>query len=301
MQNTGIIFNIQRFCIHDGPGIRTTVFLKGCPLNCAWCHNPESKTKAIQLSVSDNLCAHCGTCTYRCTQNVHHVQAKEHSVHFSACIACGECVKTCTTHALEMIGAKVTVQAVMEEVLKDSAYYATSGGGMTLSGGEPLMQPQFSLALLQEAKQAGLHTCVETCGFCHESVLRSAVQYVDLFYYDFKCYDEQLHKQYVGVSLLPILNNLSVLERAKANVVLRCPIIPGINDVTAHFQAIASLSKMSCISQVELMPYHSMGKEKAKKIGTSYPLMMQSTTQEAGKQWYDILRHHGCTKIKQTP
>ena len=220
----GLIFNIQKFCINDGPGIRTTVFLKGCPLHCAWCHNPESHSSEIQVM-------------------------KENGKD----ILCGKYVE---------------VEEVMEEVLKDKVFYKNSGGGLTLSGGEPLLQFDFAYELLKRAKQKGIHTCVETCGFVEREKLLKIAELTDLFLYDWKLTDDLLHKEYTGMSNQRILENLKAIDSAGLNVILRCPIIPGVNDNEEHFFGIAQLANLlKNVLAIDIEPYHALGNNKYKRLG----------------------------------
>lgn len=220
----GLIFNLQKFCINDGPGIRTTVFLKGCPLRCAWCHNPESHSSEIQIM-------------------------KENGKD----ILCGKYVE---------------VEEVIEEVLKDEVFYNNSGGGLTLSGGEPLLQFDFAYALLRMAKQKGLHTCLETCGFTETEKILKIAEFTDIFLYDWKLTNDLLHKEYTGVSNQRILKNLKAIDSAGSNVILRCPIIPGVNDNEEHFLGIEQLAnQLENVIAIDVEPYHPLGTDKYKRIG----------------------------------
>lgn len=297
MSTTGTIFNIQRFCIHDGPGIRTTVFFKGCPLSCIWCHNPESKKSRVQLSYNDRLCISCRACETVCEHHVHDFSSGKHQVHYENCSACGACTNACTALALELMGYTVSVREVMDVLVKDNDYYETSGGGITLSGGEPLFQPDFCLELLKACKAAGLHTCIETSGFASAKILEQIIPYTDRFLFDFKLGNSKLHQKYTSVPNEPILRNLELLERSGAVVALRCPIIPEINDNEAHFRRIAEYSKLACIQSVELMAYHSMGMGKATKIGADYQLDIPSASEELVLSWKKKLWELGCSKL----
>ena len=240
--NKGIVFDIQRFSLHDGPGIRTTVFLKGCPLRCMWCHNPESWKLAPEPMVKEN----------------------------------GES---------RICGREMTADAVIEEVLADRAYYENSGGGLTVSGGEPMLQLPFLLELLKMAKAAGIHTCLETSGYCERDSLDAVLPFVDLFLFDIKETDPERHREFTGVDNRLILQNLEHLHRAGADILLRCPIIPGLNDSDGHIATVAALAReYPNIRGVEIMPYHDMGKGKWKELGREYALSDKKTVEETQKQ-----------------
>ena len=264
----GLIFDIQKFCIHDGPGIRSTVFFKGCPLRCAWCHNPESKRSEKELLYTARACVSCGACVGVCTEHVHGIVNAKHTAELSLCRACGKCTEVCPTGALALAGKEMTAEAVVEEVLRDRAFYEASGGGLTLSGGELFAQFDFALSLLTLAKKYGLHTCAETCGFTETEKLRSLAPFVDLFLYDWKCTDPALHRQYTGADNQKILENLYALNDLGASVILRCPIIPCVNDNDGHFSGIADLANhLDCIKAVEIEPYHALGTDKSERLG----------------------------------
>ena len=255
----GKIFNIQRFCISDGPGIRTTVFLKGCPLNCVWCHNPESQSRDSEVMFYKNNCLACGKCIYLCKNNCHTFEDGVHVFNRKNCIKCFKCTGT-DCPALKKVGQSVSAAYVISEVLKDKNFYINSGGGITLSGGEPLFQFDFSLDILKKAKKHGLHTAVETSGFAPAKHIKQIAEYTDLFLYDYKETSPQLHKAFTGVDNLIILENLAYLNDIKKDIILRCPIIPGYNDRKDHFAGICSISnKLNNILRVELEPYHSFG------------------------------------------
>jgi len=267
-ETTGTVLSIERCSLHDGPGLRTTVFLKGCPLSCLWCHNPESKSFAPELYYLYEKCVFCGLCDKECVN--HKVTTQEHNINRSGCTTCGKCVQICPNSALEIKGEKKTVQDVVDIVLKDVRYYENSGGGMTLSGGEPLAQFDFTLAILQLAKENGIHTCLETCGYASSDKLMSVMPYVDLFLYDFKATGDDEHLRFTGVPRSPIIENLQTIDKAGAKIILRCPIIPGYNDNEVHFAAIsATANALKNIVEVNIMKYNPMGASKAKRIGQS--------------------------------
>ncbi len=269
----GSVFNIQKFCINDGPGIRTTVFLKGCPLRCAWCHNPESHKIAPELLYDADKCLHCGKCIATCPKGAHRFEGGEHVLYRSLCVACGACTSGCMANALEIAGSKKSVEDILTEVLKDKVFYENSGGGMTLSGGEPMMQFEFSYALMEAAHNQGIHTCIETCGFADTEEILKMARVTDLFLFDWKLTDPDLHKHYTGVDNQTIKQNLLALDEAGAKTVLRCPIIPAINDNESHFDGIAELAnQLQNILRIEIEPYHSLGESKYPRTGKESPL-----------------------------
>ena len=278
---TGMIFDMQRFSVHDGPGIRTTVFLKSCPLRCAWCHNPEGQELEVEISFLPDRCIGCGSCFTICPNGCHILKNDTHVFLRDRCERCGLCTGECYAQALERVGKEVTVAEVVDEVMKDKPFYDTSGGGMTLSGGEPLAQREFSIALLREAKRRDLHTCVETCGHGSYGGLESMLRFVDILFYDFKESDPEKHREYTGVPNLRILENLQRLDAVGAVIFLRCPIIPGMNDRNEHFEAIADLAnRTTSIRQIDVIPYHPLGKSKSERIGKEYPLPDESFTDD---------------------
>ncbi len=270
---TGTILSIERCSMHDGPGIRTTVFLKGCPLRCLWCHNPESQAFEAELFFLHERCRQCGACVAVCTLGCHGVGDGEHRIDRSACTACGRCVEACACGALEIKGRPATVAEVMNEVEQDRAYFDASGGGLTLSGGEPTAQLDFSRALLDAARAASIHTCVETAAIAPTERLIELARRVDLFLIDWKETDPARHRQYTGVDCGRIRENILSLDAAGAAILLRCPIVPGLNDRDDHFAGIAELAEALQHGQgVEVMPYHPMGSSKSRSLGRDYPL-----------------------------
>lgn len=269
-QTSGVITDIQRFSLYDGPGIRTTVFFKGCPLRCRWCHNPECISFSPQLRFLSTRCTGCGRCVAACPHGAQEIENGVHIVRRELCLVCGKCVRVCPVEALLTTGRTCTVQEIMKPVLADRRYYETSGGGMTLSGGEPLAQPAFACALLQSAKQEGIHTAIETSGYAPLEVLENMLELCDLFLFDYKATDPSCHKALTGVDNGPILANLKWLIEKKAQVILRCPIIPGENDGKEHLEGIAALlRRYPSLIGCELMAYHSLGKSKYGELGLS--------------------------------
>ena len=264
---TGRIFNIQRFSIHDGPGIRTTVFMKGCPLQCLWCHNPEGIARGNELSFQPDRCIGCGYCLRICSEKAQ-TAATGRILDRKRCIVCGRCTEECYSGALEMVGRDVTVETVLEEVLRDRPFYDTSGGGLTLSGGEPLTQFSFSKALLTAAGNSGLHCALETCGHVDPERIETIEPLVDLFLYDIKETDRARHKEYTGTDGVLIMENLRRLYEMGAKIILRLPIIPGLNDRQEHFHRVAeTVRSMPKIVGVEILPYHALGTGKRNRLG----------------------------------
>lgn len=255
---TGMIFDIKKFAINDGPGIRTAVFLKGCPLKCWWCHNPESQEKSPELSFSPDKCIGCGFCRSVCPNGLNREN----------CIHCGECTAQCYAGARELIGKEISVDEVITEVLKDRPFYKNSGGGMTISGGEPLYQPEFTAGLLAAAKKENLHTCLDTSGFASWSTVEKVLPLVDLFLYDLKETDAEKHLLYTGVPLDIILENLQKIDAAGGKTILRCPLIPSLNDRKEHAAEIARIaSGLKNLQEINLMPYHPLGESKLARLG----------------------------------
>ena len=296
----GFIFKIQRFALHDGPGIRTVVFFKGCNLACDWCSNPESQNMYPQLLYDVDKCIHCLDCVSVCPSGA--LSSKEGNLHLdrSFCNACGDCTEVCRQEALSISGRKVSIQDVMAEVVKDFDYYQNSGGGLTLSGGEPLIQFPFAIELLKEAKRHQIHTCIETAGHINPGHMEAIASFTDLFLFDYKLSDQGLHLQYTGVKNHLILDNLELLDKSGSDIILRCPIIPGINDTQKHFQGIADVSnRYHSIRSVEIMPYHNYGNFKYKQLGRETPILQDSVEEQTKNRWIAQLKRLGCEKTEE--
>lgn len=264
----GTIFNIQKFCVNDGPGIRTTVFLKGCPLKCIWCHNPESQSEKQEIMFYKNKCVNCGRCAAVCENGCHSFDNGVHKFERKNCVKCFACTQT-GCEALEKVGQKISTDEVIDEVLKDKIFYDNSDGGITLSGGEPLFQFEFSMDILKKARENGLNTAIETCGFATEEKIKEISKYVDLFLFDYKETNSELHRKFTGVDNTDILKNLALLNKMGKNIILRCPIIPGLNAREDHFKGICdTANKFEHILHIELEPYHSLGENKYISLGT---------------------------------
>jgi pyruvate formate lyase activating enzyme len=264
----GVVFNIQKYSIHDGPGIRTTVFLKGCPLSCWWCHNPESRTPEPEIHTNETRCVRCGQCVQACPQG--RDEGARDGSETAECLRCGACVQACPTEARRMVGRRMSVDAVMTSVLQDRIFYDDSGGGVTFSGGEPLMQPEFLAGLLRRCRQEGLHTAVDTCGFAPQDQLLSVANLTDLVLYDLKTVDERLHEDSTGMSNRLILENLQALGRVHDRMWIRIPILPGYNDDKRQWEAAARLIvQLPGVTQVNLLPYHNLHRHKLAAAGNT--------------------------------
>lgn len=268
----GLVFNIQRFSIHDGPGIRTTVFLQGCNLRCSWCHNPESNPSQPVVQFFPDKCILCGACVAACPEGAQQIEANRRFFHRELCQACGKCAEECFARALVMPAGEMTVDKVMSQVQRDRDYYHDSGGGVTFSGGEPFLQKEFLLELLRASKRAGLHTAVDTAGNFPFDWIEEVLPYTDLFLYDCKMMDEQRHREATGASNRRILENLRKLGDGRARIWVRTPVIPQVNDTPQEIGRIAEfLSDLPGIEQVELLPFHHLGAGKYASLGLEYP------------------------------
>jgi glycyl-radical enzyme activating protein len=297
-QVKGTLFDIQRFCLHDGPGIRTNIFFKGCPLRCVWCHNPESYRKQKELIYRAHKCQGCRACERVCPNGAHKFDRNIHIVEFEKCAQCGMCLEVCCYEAVSILGYEMTVDEVIDSVRTDLPYYR-SGGGVTFTGGEPMMQPKFAIQLAEALKKEGIHLCIETCGFTNSEYFEQIMPYVDCFLYDYKATDDVLHKKLTGVSNRLILKNLELINSSGKEIILRCPLIPGINDSDEHLAGIAGIFKRhDMIKRVEVMPYHRMGETKRIQLGcnAALPDIKEASEEEKGK-WLQKLRNLGCNAI----
>jgi len=267
----GLVTHIQRFSIHDGPGIRTTVFLKGCNLRCYWCHNPETLSPKPEVQFFPDRCIGCGECFRRCPHGAHVMTDGRHEILRGRCVACGACAETCYAQALVLVGERKTVDEVVEEVLRDRPFYETSGGGVTLSGGEPLMQVAFSRAILERCRAEGLHTAVETAANVPWSRVALLLPVTDLVMLDIKLMDSARHRECTGVPNERILANARRLGRQLCPLVVRTPIVPGVNDTPGDVSAIAEfVAGLPNLLYYELLPFHPMAAGKYESLGLDY-------------------------------
>lgn len=267
---TGLVFDIQRYALHDGPGIRTLVFLKGCPLHCAWCQNPESLDPRPEIGFLAVKCIECGACFDACPQDAIDLESDGRIIR-DRCDRCGLCVDECVAEALSVIGEEYTVDRLLAEVERDRAFYEQSGGGVTLSGGEPLRQRRFLAALLPRLKAAGLHTAIETCGHFVWADVEALLHDVDLVYFDLKLMDRDAHKNATGVDNRVILENARRLVGEDLEVVFRCPLIPGYSATETNVQALVDFLLSLGQDRVHLLPYHSLGEGKLQRIDSPLP------------------------------
>lgn len=291
-----MIFNIQRFCINDGPGIRTTVFLKGCNLHCKWCHNPESILFEKELFYNETKCINCNRCVFSCEFGAHTVINEKHVFNREKCVACGKCEDVCPSKAIEIIGKTYSIKEVLDEVLKDKVFYKNSGGGVTISGGEPLCHYDFTFELLKTLKEHGLHTAIETNGYIETEKILDIATYVDVFLFDYKITNEKLHKEFTGASNNLIIKNLLALDSIGAKTILRCPIIPNVNDNDEHFLGISNIANsLKNIIKIDVEPYHPLGEGKYEKQGKA-PNKFKIASDEEVKNWINTIQSN--TKVK---
>ena len=289
-EESALVFDIEKFALHDGPGVRTVVFLKGCPLHCLWCHNSESQSFKPEIMFRRDKCISCGFCVSVCPQHCHKLEGGKHSFDHENCTGCGKCPEKCFSGALKTAGRNMSVSQVLESVMKDQAFYDHSGGGLTLSGGEPLAHFEFVLALLREAQKRGLHTAVETSGFAPWEKINAVRPFVDLWLWDVKASKER-HQDLTGVPADPILANLRRLDESGANIILRCPLVPEKNDRNADLLQIAGLANsLKSVVEIDLEPYHPLGESKSEQLGRKMIFHSGFVSEERKKHWVDFLK-----------
>lgn len=289
---TGIVFNIQKFCIHDGDGIRTCVFLKGCPLRCIWCHNPESLDKSPSLSFNKQKCSSCGRCLSQCFART--IENDTLKIDREKCIKCGKCVSACLNDANEIIGKEMTTKEVFDEVMKDKMFYDTSGGGLTVSGGEPSYQPDFTLELLRLSKDAGISLAIETCGIGSREFYEKVADLGATFLFDIKCIDPVRHKALTGADNSHIMVNLKYLMDRGADIIIRLPLIPDCNDSDEDIAKLSDFLNQNKgrYRYAEIMPYHTLGIGKSEKLGTTATYIHDSASDDEISRWTSLFNSH---------
>ena len=278
IERKAFIFNKQKYNMYDGPGVRTLVFFKGCPLRCKWCSNPEGLERKYQIMFKPTTCVSCGSCVPVCPQKIHSISSSgEHIIDRSIdCIGCGQCVEACIPDALKVAGEQVPISELLEYVEQDRAFYDQSGGGVTLGGGEVTAQPEAAINLLQACKQEGLHTAIETCGYTKKETILRFAEYVDLFLFDLKHIDPDRHFELTGVRNEMILENLEELIMKRNHVKVRMPMLKGINDSEAEIRGVIEFLKpfreFKNFEGIDLLPYHKLGVNKYVQLGMDYPI-----------------------------
>ena len=293
----GLVTNIQRFSVHDGPGIRTTVFLKGCNLRCFWCHNPEDMNPYPEIQFFAERCIFCNACVETCTHGAHVINGSGHEYNRDLCEVCGECVQTCFAKGLIQVGTWMDVEQVVGEVLADAPFYKTSGGGVTLSGGEPLLQIDFVQAVFESCRRQGVHTAVETAANLPWSRIESVLPLLDLVMMDIKMMDSDKHQRTTGVPNTRILENAARLGQGSIPLIVRTPIIPGVNDTAEDVAAIAEFAAgLPRLEYYELLPYHPMAASKYRSLDQDYRAAdLKPPTKELMAELADIASQTGIT------
>ena len=291
---TGVIFNIQKYSVNDGPGIRSTVFFKGCPLRCRWCSNPESQEIKEEILWSEKSCLRCQHCVKNCPVSAISLNNNRIHIDKNKCTLCGNCYSECPAHSLEKAGRKVCVQEVITDVLRDLPFYEESGGGITLSGGEVFMQHEFAMELLKAAREEGLHTCIETTGSCSTDIFNELLTYVDFLLIDMKHYDSENHRLFTGMDNNQIIKNIADAIISGKNMLIRIPVIPGFNDSlddALHFtEKLHSVGADRC----QLLPFHQFGENKYNQLNRAYDYTdVNALHREELEEYINIFRENG--------
>jgi len=298
LKKSGIVFNIQRYSIHDGPGIRTIVFLKGCPLRCKWCSNPESQELNPELRYMKQSCVHCHFCIHLCPRKA--ITPSENGIEIdrSECNKCFKCVENCVTGALKIEGKKMSVDEVVDEVMKDEVFYRRSGGGVTLSGGEVLVQYSFAAAILKAVKEKGINTAIETTGYASWNHFQQVLEYTDYVLYDLKHTDNNKHSEGTGVGLSKIIENLYKIAESGKNLIVRIPLIPGFNMDEKNIIKTIELLKTINQNKVHILPFHQLGSQKYEDLGREYQLKhLKPPNDNEVSLIKEIFKRHGIKAI----
>lgn len=296
---TGRIFDIKKFAIHDGDGIRSTVFFKGCPLKCVWCHNPEGISFKGELQYIENKCLNCGACVNECDYGAHRMENLTHKFDRKLCIACGKCAKNCLGEALVYCGKEMSVDEVLDIVIQDRKFYLNSGGGVTLSGGECLCQADFCAGLLKRLKEYDINCNIDTCGYVDKIAIDKVAPYTDVFLYDIKHIDSRLHKKYTGVPNEKIIENLKYINSLNKKIEVRIPLIPGVNDDAETINKIGELlSKIGKLVKVRVLPYNNLAGSKYEILGIENTMpKTEPPTREKLQETVDILKTYGINAV----
>lgn len=294
----GIIFNIQRYSIHDGPGIRTLIFFKGCPLRCLWCSNPESQKSSPEILFSKTKCIGCGKCAEVCPKNAI-IKSTDKRINRDICDLCLKCVETCYAEALENAGKKMTIEEIIKEIEKDRPFYEKSGGGITVSGGEPLMQPKFLKELLKICKERNINTAIETCGYVKWPIFKEVLEFVDLVLMDLKHMDSRSHEKLTGKKNEIILENIKNIAKLKKPMIIRFPLIPTYNDSIENIRKIGEFVKnLGGVDEINIIPFHRFGESKYEKLDREWTISdIKPPTQEYLEEIKKLLENYGL-KVK---
>jgi len=281
LETKGLVFDIKKYAIHDGPGIRTTVFFKGCPLQCQWCHNPESRKGQSEFVFRNNRCLRCGQCVDACPSEAISLDGDHPVTDTEICRLCGECIDVCPAGARQIIGEQMAVSEVVAEIERDVIFYDQSGGGVTFSGGEPLMQPDFLVALLNQCRRLNIHTAVDTSCYAEQGIVKMAAERAELFLCDLKHMDNEMHERFTGVGNNLILDNIRLISQAGNKIVIRVPIIPGFNDDPTNIEETGNFAaSLQGVGRIDILPFNRAGIEKSARLTGEFDSMQLRTPDE---------------------